>query len=103
MGILALQSGNCCFGGGPGKLVAQTGLPHPLLQPSPQKGLVLAPGQAIFAGDNRAHGQRVGRGCPRSPRGSLGMQQAEINPNEPVFPGDMSQLPCDHPLRSQLH
>ena len=82
---------NCCFGGGPVKLVAQTRLPPPWLQPSPRKGLFLLPGQASFAADNRAHRQRVERGCPRSPRGSLGVQWAEISPNDPVFSGDVSQ------------
>lgn len=67
--------------------MAQTRLPHPLLQ----KGLFIAPGEAGFAGHNRAHGQRAERRCAHIPGGSPGMQRAEINPNDPVFPGDVSQ------------
>lgn len=65
--------------------MAQVRLPHPLLQPSPRKEFLLAPGQAGFAGDRKQ------RGCPHSPQGSLGVRSAEINLNDPVFSGDVSQ------------
>lgn len=78
-------------GGGLGKLVSQTRLPRPFLHPHPQKGVFLSLGEAGSAGHIKTLRQGAERGCPRSPRRSLGMQQAEINPNDPVCPGDVSQ------------
>lgn len=72
-------------------MVSQTRLPHPFLHPHPQKGVFLSPGGTGFAGHVKTRRQGAERGCPRSPGGSLGEQQAEINPNDPVFPGDVSQ------------
>lgn len=82
MGLLALQRGSCYFDGGPGKLVAQTRLPHPLLHPSPQKGLFLALGQGTL------QVTECGEGMSLVCLQSLGMRRAEINLNDPVFPGE---------------
>lgn len=71
--------------------MSQTRVPHPFLHPRPQKGVFLSPGGAGCAGHIKALRQGAERGCPGSPRGSLGVQQAEINPNDPMFPGDVSQ------------
>lgn len=79
-------------GGGLGKLVSQTRLPHPFLHPRPQKGVFLSPGGERALQVTLRHSGREQRGDALAlPGGSLGVQQAEINPNDPVFPGDVSQ------------